>query len=202
MPRRVSWSVFDVRILDERDGFISFLVSGKNTNIFANESGAHSWQRISPTERKGRVHTSLITVAVLSIPTEQEVVLKDTDLLITTFCSSGNGGQNVQKNATAVRIVHKPTGLVATCQNERSQQQNKIYAMSVIRARIKAINDEKTNELTQKQRQEQIGYGGRGSKVRTIRVKDNTVLCHATNRSKSLKEYLKGKIVFNAEQQA
>lgn len=195
-PRLASWSVFDVRILDERDGFVSFIVSGEKANIFEQEAGNHVWQRVSPTERKGRVHTSIITVAVLPIPSEQEIVLNDADLEISNFCSSGNGGQNVQKNATAVRIVHKPTGIVATCQNERSQLQNKIYALSVIRARIKESRDSANSKLIQKQRHDQIGYGERGGKIRTVRVKDNMALCHATNRSKSLKEYLKGKIVF------
>ena len=195
-PRHASWSVFDVRVLNERDGFISLLISGAKTDIFANEAGTHSWQRVSPTERKGRVHTSLITVAVLPVPSEKEVVLKEADLDITTFCCSGNGGQHMQKNETAVRIVHKPTGLVVTCQNERSQLQNKIYAMSVIRARIQEAGDKATSKSTQKQRKEQIGYGERGGKIRTIRVKDNTVFCHATNRSKSLKEYMRGKITF------
>lgn len=195
-PRHASWSVFDVRVLSERDGFISLLISGAKTNVFANEAGTHSWQRVSPTERKGRVHTSLITVAVLPVPSEKEVVLKDSDLDITTFCSSSAGGQHMQKNETAVRIVHKPTGLVATCQNERSQLQNKIYAMSVIRARIQEAGDKAASKSTQKQRKEQIGYGERGGKIRTIRVKDNTVFCHATNRSKSLKEYMRGKITF------
>lgn len=195
-PRLASWSVFDVSILDERDGFISFLVEGKKTNIFANEAGSHVWQRVSGTERKGRVHTSLVTVAVLTVPSEQEVVLRDSDLTITTFCSSSAGGQHMQKNETAIRIIHKPTGLVATCQNERSQLQNKIYAMSVIRARIKESGAIAKSKSTQKERYDQIGYGERGGKTRTIRVKDNTVLCHITNRTKSLKEYLKGKIAF------
>lgn len=195
-PRLAFRSVFDVSVLDERDGFISFIVQGKRTNIFANEAGSHVWQRVSPTERKGRVHTSLITVAVLPVPEESEISVKESDLDITTFCSSSAGGQHMQKNETAVRIVHKPTGIVATCQNERSQFQNKVFAMSVILARIKQAREKSNQHNIDSMRQTQIGNGERGGKIRTVRVKDNTVLCHNTGRSKPLRDYLKGKIAF------
>lgn len=196
MPGLVSWRVFDVLVLEERDGFISFIVEGSRSDIFTHESGTHVWQRVSPTEKKGRVHTSLITVAVLPVPDEQELDVKEYDLDITAFCASTNGGQHMQKNATAVRVVHKPTGIVASCQSERSQWQNKMNAIAVVRARIKEAEEQSQNKSIVNQRREQIGYGGRGEKIRTIRVKDNTVMCHKTNRNKLLKDYFKGKIIF------
>jgi peptide chain release factor 1 len=196
MQKRVSWSVFDVQVLEERDGFISFIVHGNKARLFLQESGSHTWQRVSPTEKRGRVHTSLITVAVLHIPEKQEVVLNEKDLIITNYCSSGNGGQNVQKNRTAVRILHKPSGVVATCQNERSQLQNKMFALSAIMAKLKEFEESKTQKTTHGSRYEQIGFGNRGNKIRTIRVKDNIVCCHLTNQTKSLKDYLKGNIFF------
>jgi len=195
-PRLVPWSLFDVSVLDERDGLLSFLVEGADNTLFDNEAGSHVWQRVSPTEKKGRVHTSIVTVAVLPVPSDTEVPVKESDLEITTFKSSSSGGQHMQKTETAVRILHRPTGLVAVCQNERSQYQNKLYAMSVIKARIKEAGDKSQVSAAHKRRQEQIGYGERGGKTRTVRVKDNMVLCHVTGRSKSLKEYLKGRIVF------
>lgn len=195
-PRHASWSVFDVRILDERDGFISFLVTGKKTDIFARESGTHSWQRVSPTERKGRVHTSLITVAVLPVPSEKEVVLKEADLDITTFCCSGNGGQSVQKNRTGVRIVHKKSGITVTCQNERSQLQNKTNALNVLVSKLNNQANNSNLNTMNKIRVGQINNGSRGEKIRTVREKDSIVICEVTKRTISLKNYLKGRIVF------
>lgn len=192
----MGWSVFDITLLESRDGFISCLVEGDNVDIFKHECGSHVFQRVGPTEKRGRVHTSLITVAVLPVPEEKDIIIKDSDLEISSFCSSSAGGQNVQKNETAIRVVHKPTGLVAVCQNERSQYQNKLFALSVIRARLKDLSNQTSSDILNDKRYNQIGYGGRGDKVRTIRVKDNLVLCHVTNRSKSLKEYTKGRISF------
>jgi len=195
-PRHASWSVFDVRVLNERDGFISLLISGAKTDIFANEAGTHSWQRVSPTERKGRVHTSLITVAVLPVPSEKEVVLKDSDLDVTTFCCSGNGGQSVQKNRTGVRVVHKKSGITVTCQNERSQLQNKTNALNVLVSKLKNQADNSNLNAINQIRVGQINNGSRGEKIRTVKEKDNIAICEVTKRTMSLKKYLKGIIVF------
>jgi peptide chain release factor 1 len=197
MQRHVVWSVFDLTILEERDGFVSFLIEGKNASVFNRESGSHVWQRISPTEKRGRTHTSLITVAVLPVPEEREVILKDNDLEISNYCASGNGGQHIQKNQTAVRIVHKPSGIVVTCQNERSQVQNKKFALDSLRAKLKNANDETQQKNITALRKDQIGIGERGGKIRTIRVKDNLVICNVTNSTISFKEYQKGRIRFN-----
>lgn len=195
-PRHASWSVFDVRVLSERDGFISLLISGAKTNVFANEAGTHSWQRVSPTERKGRVHTSLITVAVLPVPSEKEVVLKDSDLDITTFCCSGNGGQSVQKNRTGIRILHKNSGITVTCQNERSLLQNKKNAMNVLRSRLNNQKITSDIKIRNQIRIDQISDGSRGRKIRTVKEKDNIVVCEVTKNKKNLKQYLNGHIVF------
>jgi len=195
--RHARWSVFDITILEERDGFISFLIEGKNTSIFNRESGSHVWQRISPTEKRGRTHTSLITVAVLPVPEENDIVLNDNDLEISNYCSSGHGGQHIQKNQTAVRIVRQPTCSTVTCQNERSQFQNKKFALDSLRAKLKDVNDQKQQKNVTAMRKDQIGIGERGGKIRTIRVKDNMVICNVTSNTKSFKEYQKGKIRFD-----
>ncbi|PJC00907.1 peptide chain release factor 1, partial [bacterium (Candidatus Moisslbacteria) CG_4_9_14_0_8_um_filter_36_20] len=116
---------------------IIFNVKGKNVwEALRHESGVHRVQRIPTTEKSGRIHTSTVSVAVLPEASEVEVKLRPEDLEISTFRSSGHGGQNVQKVETAVRIIHKPTGLVVSCQEERFQQRNKDKALKILRARL------------------------------------------------------------------
>ncbi|PIV45880.1 peptide chain release factor 1, partial [bacterium (Candidatus Moisslbacteria) CG02_land_8_20_14_3_00_36_53] len=118
---------------------IIFNVKGKNVwEALRHESGVHRVQRIPTTEKSGRIHTSTVSVAVLPEASEVEVKLRPEDLEISTFRSSGHGGQNVQKVETAVRIIHKPTGLVVSCQEERFQQRNKDKALKILRARLLA----------------------------------------------------------------
>ncbi len=116
MPAPRASTVFDLTLLEERDGFLSFQVEGPAaTQVFGQEGGGHRWQRVPPTERRGRVHTSTITVAVLAVPTPQECALHPDDLLITTTRGSGPGGQNRNKVETEVVVTHKPTGLQVRC---------------------------------------------------------------------------------------
>jgi peptide chain release factor 1 len=142
------------------------------------ESGVHRVQRVPATESQGRIHTSTVTVAVLPEAEEVEVDIDPKDLEISTFCSSSAGGQHMQKNETAIRIIHKPTGLVSTCQDERSQAQNKIKAMAVIRAKIFQMRQEEAAAERAGMRKGQIGSGDRSEKIRTYNFRDSRITDH------------------------
>ncbi len=142
------------------------------------EIGVHRVQRVPLTESSGRVHTSAATVAVLPEAEEVDVEIVTEDIQIDVFHSSGHGGQNVQKVATAIRITHKPTGLVAVCQDERSQLKNKQKAMAVLRSRLLAMEIERQEKEITDERRSQVGSGDRSAKVRTYNFPQNRVTDH------------------------
>lgn len=147
------------------------------------ESGVHRVQRVPVTESQGRIHTSTATVAVLAEVDEVEVNIPDKDIEIEVYRSSGAGGQNVQKNSTAVRITHLPTGMVVSCQDERSQLQNKLRALSILRARLYEIEDEKRRSEIDQDRRSQVGTGERSEKIRTYNYPQSRVTDHRINVS-------------------
>jgi len=150
---------------------------------FKHERGVHRVQRVPNTEASGRIHTSTATVAVLPAVDEIELNINPDDLKMEFFHSRGAGGQNVNKVATAVRITHLPTGMVASCQDDRSQIRNRMKAMEVLRARLLALEQQKQSESIDKERQMQVGSGQRAEKIRTYNFPQNRVTDHRINLS-------------------
>jgi peptide chain release factor 1 len=178
-----------------RPGFVLFRVDGKGaTGAFQHEAGGHRIQRVPPTEKRGRVHTSTITVAVLGLPKEHEIKIDPRDLEEKFTRGSGPGGQHRNKTDTAVVLTHRPSGLTVRVENGKSQALNRQTAMEVLRARLKEEQCSKAAHDRNAKRKAMCGTGMRADKRRTVAHQRGTVVDHVTGKSMSVRKYLRGHI--------
>jgi len=179
-------------------GFKELIVEVKGRDVFKYlryESGGHRVQRVPETETQGRIHTSAATVAVLPEADAVEVDIREQDLRIDTYRSSGPGGQSVNKTSSAIRITHEPTGLVVSCQDEKSQHKNRAKALKILSSRLYELEMQKKHDERSSERRSQIGSGDRSQRIRTYNFPQNRMTDHRINLTLySLEKILQGEL--------
>ena len=196
---RIIWKI---KILssshNEFDGIKEIIleISGEGTfSKLKHESGVHRVQRIPKTESQGRIHTSTATIAVLPKSEDIDIEIKEDDIRTDVFHAGGAGGQNVNKVATAIRLTHIPTTIVVTCQNERSQLQNKVQAMEILKSKLWDLELQKQKSEISEARKSQVGSGGGSEKIRTYNFPQGRVTDHRLKlTSHNLTEFMDGLI--------
>ena len=175
---------------------VTFMVTGKGVySRLKFESGVHRVQRVPDTESSGRIHTSTATVAVLPVVEDVEIEINPADIKMEVFRASGAGGQHVNKTSSAVRLIHEPTGIVAECQTERSQVQNREYAMRLLKSRLYEIEKEKRDSELANERKSQVGTGDRSEKIRTYNYPQGRITDHRIGLSIfQMENFLNGSI--------
>ncbi|ADC31084.1 Peptide chain release factor 1 [Mycoplasmoides gallisepticum str. F] len=193
-----NWKINVIEMLPTSVGysFISFEINGEDVySKMKFESGVHRVQRVPATEAKGRVHTSTITIAVLPQQDDVEIEINPADLRIDTYRASGAGGQHVNRTESAVRITHIPTGIVAACQEGKSQIANRETAMKMLRSKLWEAAEKEKNDALSALRKNQVGSGDRAEKIRTYNYPQNRVTDHRINMSlNSLDRFMMGEI--------
>lgn len=188
-------ALFDLSIVENKESILILKITGKDCKEkFKSESGIHRWQRVPPNEKRGRVHTSCLSVAVLEIPKYQEIDISDSDLEWSFTRGSGAGGQHRNKTDTAAILHHKPTGIKIRSESCKSQYQNKQIALEMLAAKLKQSAFESRAQEVHSQRKKQVGGGMRAEKVRTIRLQDGIVKNHLNGNQISAKHYLRGNL--------
>ena len=175
---------------------ITFMISGKGAySRLKFESGAHRVQRVPDTESSGRIHTSAATVAVLPEVEDVEIDLNPADIKMEVYRASGAGGQHVNKTSSAVRLIHVPTGMVAECQTERSQTQNREYAMKLLKSRLYEVKLKEQNDEITQARRSQVGSGDRSEKIRTYNYPQGRITDHRIGLSiYQMEDFLNGNL--------
>ncbi len=175
---------------------ISFMITGKGAfSRLKFESGGHRVQRVPDTESSGRIHTSAATVAVLPVVEDVEIEINPADIKMDVYRASGAGGQHVNKTSSAVRLTHIPTGIIAECQTERSQLQNREYAMKLLKSRIYEMQQKEQDEKLAKERKSQVGSGDRSEKIRTYNYPQGRITDHRIGMSiYQMEDFLNGNL--------
>lgn len=188
-----SGGLFETDILDLRSGIAVLRITGTGAiSAFSEEAGGHRWKRIPPNEKRGRVQTSTITVAILPEPTQAQFSINPKDLHWQTCRASGAGEQNVNKVETAVQLTYIPTGLMVRSETERSQYRNRELALALLTSRLWNAECERVASELAANHKSQIGSGMRGDKRRTIRERDDQVNDHVTGQRWTYRDYARG----------